>query len=280
LSRTESHTPLITTDLYERAQRTVKTRGAIGEGGKAPRRSRHAFLFRGLLRCGLCDRVMEGSVNHGRIYYGCKASRDYVSQHDIAHPPVLYLRQESITEPVDRFLTEELGNSNLTETLRRIADASHRAALAQHQQHDEASKLRETINHCDAKLARYRATLDAGGDPTLVAGWISETTAIKKSAQARLGFTEAPPERMSEERIAAVVEALGGLLGLLRKADQHDRAEIYARIGLQMQYRPATGTVLAEIRSTELDRVPVMCPEPQTRATHTVLAMGLLSMWR
>src|SRR5689334_11957541 len=68
-SRTESHTPLISTDLYERAQRTVKTRGAIGKGGKAPRRSRHAYLFRGLLRCGLCDRVMEGSVNHGRIYY-------------------------------------------------------------------------------------------------------------------------------------------------------------------------------------------------------------------
>ncbi|GID32905.1 recombinase family protein [Paractinoplanes brasiliensis] len=260
-SRTESHTPLISTDLYERAQRTVKTRGAIGEGGKAPRRSRHAYLFRGLLRCGLCDRVMEGSVNHGRIYYRCKASRDYVSQHGIAHPPVLYLRQEWITDPVDRFLSEELGNENLTETLHRIADASHRAALAQHQQHDEAPKLRETINDCDTKLARYRATLDAGGDPALVAGWISETTAIKKAAQARLGFTDAPPERMSEERIAAIVEALGGLLGLLRRADLDHRAEIYSRIGLQMQYRPGTGTVLAEIRSTDVDRVPVMCPE-------------------
>ena len=129
-SRTESHTPLISTDLYERAQRTVKTRGAIGEGGKAPRRSRHAYLFRGLPRCGLCERVMEGSVNHGRIYYRCKASRDFVSQHGIAHPPVLYLRQESITDPVDRFLSEELGNANLTETLSRIADASHRAISA------------------------------------------------------------------------------------------------------------------------------------------------------
>src|SRR3954466_9497514 len=112
---------------------------------------------------------MEGSVNHGRIYYRCKASRDYVSQHGIAHPPVLYLRQESITEPVDRFLSEELGNASLTETLHRIAEASHRAALAQHQQHDEGAKLRETINDCDTKIARYRATLDAGGDPALVA---------------------------------------------------------------------------------------------------------------
>src|SRR4029079_3667127 len=107
---------------------------------------------------GLCERVMEGSVNHGRIYYRCKASRDYVSQHGIAHPPVLYLRQEAITAPVDRFRSEELGNAILNETLRRIADASHRAALAQHQEGDEAPRLRETINDCDAKIARYRST--------------------------------------------------------------------------------------------------------------------------
>ena len=60
---------------------------------------------------------------------------------------------------------------------------------------------------------------------------------------------------MSEEQIAALVDALGGLLGLLRQADQHDRAEIYTRIGLQMQYRPGTGTVLAEIRSIDIDGI-------------------------
>ena len=78
-----------------------------------------------------------------------------------------------------------------------------------------------------------------------MAGWISETMAARKAAQARLGLTEAPPERMSEEQLAAIVDAFGGLLGLLRRADQHDRAEIYTRIGLQMTYRPGTETVLA-----------------------------------
>jgi site-specific DNA recombinase len=49
------------------------------------------------------------------------------------------------------------------------------------------------------KIARYRAALDAGGDRALVAEWISETATIKKATRARLGLTEAPPERMSEE---------------------------------------------------------------------------------
>ncbi|MFG1610656.1 recombinase family protein [Actinoplanes sp. NPDC049265] len=123
-SKIEAHPPLISTDLYERAQQTVKARGTAGEAGKAPRRSGNPYLFRGLLRCGVCERRMAGSVNHGRIYYRCKAPRDYVRQHGIAHPPVLYVRKDAIANPVDQFLTEELGGGRLAGTLRQIAEAA------------------------------------------------------------------------------------------------------------------------------------------------------------
>ncbi|MEV6304835.1 hypothetical protein AB0M02_35860 [Actinoplanes sp. NPDC051861] len=101
--------------------------------------------------------------------------------------------------------------------------------------------------------------------------------AIKKAAQAKLGLTETPPARMTEAQIAAIVDAFGGLLGLLRRVDVHDRPEIYSRIGLETTYRPGTETVLAEIRSKEIDRVPVWCPRPNTRLMHTVLASCELS---
>jgi site-specific DNA recombinase len=98
-----------------------------------------------------------------------------------------------------------------------------------------------------------------------------ESAEVRKAAQARLGLTEAPPERMSEDQLAAIVDAFGGLLGLLRGADQYDRAEIYARIGLQMIYRPGTETVLAGIRSKELDRVPVIFRYDQPRGGSNVV---------
>jgi hypothetical protein len=107
----------------------------------------------GLLICGLCDRRTEGA-NHGRLYYRCSASRDYVRQHNISHPPML---------------------------------TQHRQAMAEHDE-GAADELRGTIDECDAKIARYRAALDAGGDPALVAGWMRETTAIRNAAQARLGL--------------------------------------------------------------------------------------------
>jgi site-specific DNA recombinase len=36
------------------------------------------------------------------------------------------------------------------------------------------------IAECDAKLARYRAALDAGADPAVVAGWIAQTQAERQ----------------------------------------------------------------------------------------------------
>jgi hypothetical protein len=86
-SKAEAHEPLIPSDLYERAQGTVKTRGTHSDVGRAPRRSVRPYLLRGLITWGLCDRKMVGNPNHGRLYYRCKASRDYVRQHEVAHPP-------------------------------------------------------------------------------------------------------------------------------------------------------------------------------------------------
>jgi hypothetical protein len=71
--------------------------------------------------------------------------------------------------------------------------AYHRAALSAYGDAGEMEKLRQTIADADRKLIGYRATLDAGGDPALIAGWIAEITAIKKTAQARLRTRISPP---------------------------------------------------------------------------------------
>jgi hypothetical protein len=237
-SSSEPHTPLISTDLYERAQQTVKKRGTHGEAGRAPRHTGHPYLFRGLITCGLCDRKMVGNPNHGRLYYRCTASRDYVRQHQLSHPPALYLREDTITAPVDEFLRDELTGKTLTENLRRVADAQYRAALAAHDTTGEVDRLRQAIADADTKINRYRDTLDAGGDPALIAGWITEATTAKKTAQARLGLTEAPPQRMTNDQLDAIADAFKDLFGLLRDADPRDRAELYSRLGLRMTYRP------------------------------------------
>jgi site-specific DNA recombinase len=204
---------------------------------------------------------MVGNPDHGRLYYRCTASRDFVRQHQISHPPALYLREDAITGPVDEFLRQELTGPNLEDHLRRVAEAQPRAALAAYGDTTEIERLRQTIADADRKIDGYRATLDAGGDPALIAGWISEASATKKAAQARLGLTEAPPQRMSDDQLDAIAEAFKDLLGLLRGADPRDRAELYSRIGLRMTYQPGPETVMAEVCTPADLRVFDMCPE-------------------
>jgi hypothetical protein len=80
--------------------------------------------------------------------------------------------------------------------------------------------------------------LDAGGEPALIAGWITEATTTKKTAQARLGLTEVPPQRMTSDQLDAIADAFNDLFALLQDADPRDKAELYSRIGLRMTYRP------------------------------------------
>ncbi|AXH93432.1 MULTISPECIES: hypothetical protein [Micromonospora] len=88
-----------------------------------------------------------------------------------------------------------------------------------------------TIAGCDAKLARYRAALDADADPGVVAGWIAETQAEREHAE-RHQHTPAEektnaPARYSEEQIIAVVEELGDLVAALRNAQPEHKLEVY-----------------------------------------------------
>ena len=126
------------------------------------------------------------------------------------------------------------------------------------------ARLRGAIADANVKINRNRDTLDAGGDPALIAGWISEAAAIKKTAQARLGLTEAPPQRMSSDRLDAIAEAFKDLSELLRDADPRDKAELNSRIGLQLTYKSGPETLIAEVATPANDRVFDWCPEGDT----------------
>lgn len=150
--------------------------------------------------------------------------------------------------------------SVVTANLRQIADAHHRAQLADYRANDETARLQKIVDDCDTKIGRYRATLDAGGDPAFIAGWIRETATIRTATLARIGVADGPPQRLNEDQIAAIVEGLSGLLAILKRADPRDKAEIYSRIGLRVRYEPGAETIKAEVINDDFGRVLSACP--------------------
>ena len=76
---------------------------------------------------------------------------------------------------------------------------------------------------------------------------------------------------MGNDQLDAIADALNDLFRLLRDAGPRDRAELYSRIGLRLTYKPGPKTLIAEVTTPADLRVFDMCPEPNTRISHTVI---------
>jgi site-specific DNA recombinase len=92
----------------------------------------------------------------------------------------------------------------------RRSPAGQAAQLEDPATRDKTEAARVRIAEYDAQISRYRASLDAGGDPAVIGPWIAETQARKVTAQAEIR-TATGRRQMTRDDIAAIVAALADL---------------------------------------------------------------------
>jgi len=87
-----------------------------------------------------------------------------------------------VTPHLDEWILRHLDPENVDATIPAMAaaQAPDDAAAAR----DEAARKR--ILDCGSRLAKYRAALDAGADPPVVAGWIRQVEPKRLAAQREL----------------------------------------------------------------------------------------------
>ena len=137
---------------------------------------------RAVTRCADCSTAASApdacSWNNHQTYYRCTYPSQYATANHISHPRAVYLREVDILPNLDAWLAKTLDPAHLPATLDDLASA---------QQREEAPEaLRDQIRDCSRQLAKYRAALDADGDPAVVGPWITETQARKLAAESRL----------------------------------------------------------------------------------------------
>ncbi|MDF5759397.1 DUF2637 domain-containing protein [Spongiactinospora sp. TRM90649] len=193
-----------------------------------------------MLFCGYCERRMQGNWNNDQAYYRCRFPTQYAMVNRLDQPKVVYLREVEILDEVDGWLGTAFGPTSLERTIAAMADQvvdPNGGALY---------ALRKRVSDCDRKLGRYRAALDAGGDPVEISSWINET----KRERARLeGELKAVPaaQRISTTEIRAMMEEVGDLVRLIADSDPDDKAELYTKLGLKLTYYPEKQYVEARI---------------------------------
>jgi len=186
---------------------------------------------------------MQGNWNHDSAYYRCRFPNEYGLANHIEHPRTVYLREKEVIAALDRWLLKIFEPEQLESTLDHLV-----AAQTDPDADAEAIATGRQLAGCDRKLAKYRAALEAGTDPAIVAEWIKQVQAERAAAQTRARRRSADPPRMSREQIRYIVTTITDLAAMIENADPRDKAEIYTGLGLRLTYHPSRSAVLAEAR--------------------------------
>ena len=243
VSEALTHEPLVPDEQF----RAVRTLAAAGRRRPVVRKARptsQPFALHGLVVCALCQRKMQGSANHGRAHYRCRYPSEYAVANELDHPKNVYVREDQILRPLDGWLAQVFDPGQLDSTLDALEAAASSTGNAGQA---KGRAARRRLTECDARLARYRAALEAGTDPAVVSTWIAEVQAERLAAEVELErSTGQRSRRMTRDQLAALVSGLGDLLGVLATAAPEDKAEVYRKLGLRLTYDPASRVVTVE----------------------------------
>jgi site-specific DNA recombinase len=117
----------------------------------------------------------------------------------------------------------------------------------QQAQTDHAAVQAATARIKDAasKMARYRAALDAGGDPEEIGQWIAEAKVQRLAAEAHVRQATNGTATPTRQQVQAVIEECADIARDLRDADPTDTASAYRKLGLRLTYHPGRNLVQA-----------------------------------
>jgi site-specific DNA recombinase len=234
--------PVISPQMFQDAQALLATRGRRPVDRKI-RPAARPYALRGLLLCGLCARKMQGHWVNDRAHYRCRYPSEYAGSKELEHPRNVFLREDLVVPALDRWLASLFTRTHLPATIKALAEAQE--IDVDPGRADMLEAARRTVADCDQRLAKYRAGLEAGMDPGLVAQWTAEVRAQRLQAEQQL---RPPPEvrHLSEAEIAQLVGSIRDVVKTLSRADAASKAAVYRELGLRLTYAPEQRSVLVE----------------------------------
>jgi site-specific DNA recombinase len=247
-SKKPVHEPLVEPADFEQVQQMLATRARTATAPKRAHRSRHPYVFKSLVHCGVCDRKMQGQHSHGTAYYRCRFPQEYALVNQVDHPRNVILREDILIKPLDTWLAQEFGPLQRERTVARIVEQARSGMPVA----APVAPSGPSVADCDAKLDRYRAALDAGADPVVVAQWIAETQIERQRAQARqqaeaATLSAASVSELTVDDVLAMIEELGDMIVVLGEADPEHKQQVYRDLGLRLTYLPERQTVRADV---------------------------------
>ncbi|WP_326835074.1 recombinase family protein [Amycolatopsis rhabdoformis] len=243
-SRVPAHPEIISVETFTQAQllRRSKSAGGLATARKAERGGRttaRSYLLRGLVRCGVCGRKMQGATIRKGAYYRCTSRTMAPGSLKLAdHPTTVNLRESVVVEAINGWIRELFHRDNVDKTAAALLGSNGSGAGGNF----EAARNR--LADAEARLKRYQAAISAGVDPTALVDPINQAQAECAAARAQIDTVPAE-SNVTVAEIYARIDGLGDVSGTLADATTAGLSRLYRALNLELRYEPKELAVYA-----------------------------------
>jgi len=255
-SEEPAHPALVSKEEFEavaaRAASNHRSRqGGRGDGGviTPPKRE---YLYRGLVRCGVCGLRMWGNHRRRSSYYSCQPSHQRSANIPADHPPSVYLGEPVLHEALVDFMSTALfGPERQGYWRRRLADSGQGEETAPAKARLE--ELRAEITDLERRIERQVANLEAeDATPSLRRRVGARIAELEEALEERRQHTNALAAQVSEAppTVADLTTALDRLPLLAERLQDLPQPELRALFDsqqLQIAFQPQTRTIDVEV---------------------------------
>ncbi|MEV4313018.1 recombinase family protein [Actinocrispum sp. NPDC049592] len=253
-SRKPAHPEIVSVETFTAAQllRRSKSAGGLATARKAERGGRSTarmYLLRGLVRCGKCQRKMQGATIRSGAYYRCTARTMAPGSAALAdHPKTVNLREDVVVERVNGWLGGLFHPDNVDETVDAVLGAQEAPTTSPR----DAAKRR--LADAEARLRRYQDAITAGVDPAALVEVMNQAQAERASAKVEVDRAPVGGE-ISRAEVYAMIDSLGDVGAVIKDAKPAGLARLYQKVGLELVYTAEDQAVYA----TAWSRVDSAC---------------------
>ncbi|WP_310994495.1 recombinase family protein [Amycolatopsis sp. CM201R] len=244
-TREQAHPAIVSVETFTQAQlvRRSKSAGGLKTARKAERGARNtarSYLLRGLIRCGVCGRKMQGTtIRKGAYYRWTSRTMAPGSLQLTEHPKTVNLREGVVVEALNGWLHELFHPDNRDRTAAALLGSDGSKAGC-----GPLEAARNRLADAEARLQRYQAAIAAGVEPDALVDPINQAQAERAAAKAQIESVPAD-STVSRAEIYARIDALGDVCGTLADATTAGLSRLYRALNLELRYEPKELAVYA-----------------------------------
>lgn len=247
-SREPAHPAIVSVETFTAVQLLRRTKSAGGlatarKGERGGRSTARTYLLRGLVRCGVCSRRMQGATIRKGAYYRCATRTMAPGAAAVAeHPRTVNLREDQVVPLVNDWIGHLFAPQNLDETVATLLGDQKRTAPG-----GDVAEAKARRADADQRLRRYQEAIAAGIDPSALVDAVNQAKAERDAAQAEIDGA-ASGGTLDRADVYAMIDSLGDVGAALTGGNPVSLARLYKALDLAVRYEPGERAVYLEAR--------------------------------